>query len=169
MAHPDTAESVRMNHYAPTGYGPIASAGDRYLTAAPDSITAYLLDLSKAAKLKEAWFQCDKPNVEWITSTLRTIKSTGPQWAKINISSHRTFNDPIEETTRQEWEDLDHLLDGLWTSRLVYPEVVYTAWQGIDASVGERVRGFLLKPTSRGAIYGENYQKSEQWNYGNRS
>ena len=43
-------------------------------------------------------------------------------------------NDPIEEETRQDWQDLDLLLVRLWTSHSIRPRFIYGPdWRGKEA------------------------------------
>jgi hypothetical protein len=81
-------------------------------------------DLSKATELKDLGFQLDiyTEDVQWITATLQT--ATSPNLRRISIVSPMAF-DPIEETTLQEWRDLDRLLVELWTSRSIRPEIKF--------------------------------------------
>jgi hypothetical protein len=76
-------------------------------------------DFSKATKLNDLEFKCITPDVQWITKTLLTTKNL----RKIRIQSHIVFADPIAETVRQEWRDLDRLLARLWTSHSIRPEI----------------------------------------------
>lgn len=103
-----------------------------------------LLDISKVTKLKHVEFQCKELGVQWIIAALRTVKSS-TNLRKTTIA----FNCPLGETTRQEWQDLDHLLVRLCTSRSICLSVKYVE---IGAGFGELVQSLLPKFTSKGAV-----------------
>ena len=67
------------------------------------------------------------------------------------------------ETVYQQWQDLDHLLVQLWTSRSIRPKVVYKGSRGEDDSrdVASRLlpeltrRGFVdvIRPNAREKVW----------------
>ena len=106
-------------------------------------------DLSKATKLKDVKFYLAGPNIRWIVMTLKTVGAKSLR--QISIHTVAGFHDPIEETVRQEWQDLDRLLVELWTSRSIRPSVVYTEGEE-EANLTELVVNLLPELASRGAI-----------------
>ena len=84
-----------------------------------------LLDLSKATKLKDVQFWCERPNIQWITMALQSIESKNLQQIIIHCSS--LFRNLIGETAHQAWRDLDRLLVQFWTSRAIRPKLEYEA------------------------------------------
>jgi hypothetical protein len=81
------------------------------------------LDFSKATKLKELVFYCGEPNVQRITMALQTVQSKNLQ--QITICPYGSWENPVEEDVRQEWQDLDHLLVQFWTSCSIRPRIIY--------------------------------------------
>ena len=125
------------------------SAG-QYLTA--PVIAFGPLDLSRATKLNNVKLMCTGSNVQWITTTLRTAKSTNLQNITITIgNSGGTLVNPVGEATSHEWQDLDHLLDHLWTSRLICPNIRY-AERGEADGFGELVSSLLPKLAGKGVV-----------------
>ena len=106
------------------------------------------IDLTKATKLKDLEFRCDEPNVLWITSTLRTAKSKNLR--RITIHPHITFINPIGETDRQGWRELDCFLVQSWTSHSIRPIVKFTRMGSYDP--GKVLSGLLPGLTSRGFV-----------------
>ena len=77
-------------------------------------------DLSNFTRLEEVWVS--KPDVRWITATLRTAKSTNLRL--VDISSWPDLEvHGIEPTITRAWQDLDHLLIQLWTSCSIRPRI----------------------------------------------
>ena len=120
----------------------------RYLTP---HIVPRPLDLSEVTTLKDVMFERIWPNVQWITATLRTAKSTNLRKITITISSRGTLVHTIGETIRREWQDLDQLLDQLWTSRSICPNITYEEG-GTATGSGELVLSLLPKLASKGAV-----------------
>ena len=91
-------------------------------------------DLSKSTKLKELVFLLYEyaPDVQWISTTLRTVKPQNLR--QIAINSRVPFVDPIEETVLQRWRDLDRLLVQLWTSHSILPSVTFPNLNGRDVT-----------------------------------
>ena len=87
-------------------------------------------------------------NVQWIITTLQTAKIENIQRVMIRINPHVN---PTGETTRLEWQDLDHTLDRLWTLHSVRPEVTYEEIEGRD-SLKEVALSLLPKLASKGAV-----------------
>ena len=82
------------------------------------------LDLSKAIKLKDVEFWLSQPNVKWISAALRTIKSKSLRQITICLGGSimsTVLHDPVNETSRLGWQDLDNLLIQLWTTRSIRP------------------------------------------------
>ena len=107
------------------------------------------LDLSKATKLEDVKFYSSGPNIRWIVMALKTVGAKSLR--QISIHTVAGFHDPIEETVRQEWQDLDRLLVELWTSRSIRPSVVYTEGEEGD-NLTELVVNLLPELASRGAV-----------------
>ena len=63
-----------------------------------------------------------RPSVQWIVTTLQTAKTEHLQ--RITILARLRF-DVFVETGRPEWQELDHLLVRLWTSRSIIPSIKY--------------------------------------------
>jgi hypothetical protein len=107
-------------------------------------------DLSKITKLKNLEFQLAyMPNVQWITTTIQTVKS--PNLRQISIHSRKFPVEPIEATFLQEWLNLDRLLAQLWTSHSIRPEITcpYLVAHYLQADVVSRLFPEL---TSRGVV-----------------
>jgi len=81
-------------------------------------------DLSRATKLKYLVFQCNQPNVQWVTMALQTANSKDVQQITLR-PDHYAFRHSIHETVYQEREDLDRLLVQFRTSRSIRPKIVY--------------------------------------------
>ena len=101
-------------------------------------------------KLKELVFRCTETYVQWITMRLQTLQSESLQ--RITLRSYRAIFPPAY----QEWQDLDHLLARLQTSRPIRPKVVYEV-DVKEVEVREEgtmgyVRRFLPELTRRGLV-----------------
>ena len=108
------------------------------------------LDLSHAIKLKDVGFHFDNLSVKWIVATLQTAKSK--YLRQITIFSSTSF-DTVEGEVRREWQDLDHLLVRLWTSRLIIPKIKYiSAPEREDVDLGEVAPSLLPELVSRGVV-----------------
>ena len=105
------------------------------------------LDLSKAAKLKDAEFRLREPIVGWINATLQTARSKNLRQITIHIPA--IFLRSVDETTRLEWQDFDHLLVRLWTTRSIRPVFTYEK-KGAGTGPGELVPKLLPELVSRG-------------------
>ena len=64
---------------------------------------------------------------------------------------------PVDEATRQEWQELDHLLVHLWTTCSICPVFTYEKTVGLTAS-RVLVPELLPEPTRMGSEY---FQRSE--------
>ena len=121
------------------------------------------LILSKATKLKELKFDCTGLSVEWITTTLQTIKSKKLRKITITFSSGGALISQVGEATRREWRDLDYLLVELWTSRSTLPTITYKEsrrWNGL----GKLVLSLLPKLAGKGAVNGVGgYCQRSEW------
>ena len=105
------------------------------------------VDLSEVSRLTEVEFQICGPDVQWITATLETAKFK--TLGQVAIRSLAPFYMPIEETTTQEWRELDRLLARLWASHLIYPKIKFVGWSKLSHL--ENVAPRLLPEfTSRG-------------------
>ena len=105
------------------------------------------MDLSKVTNLKDVEFILDTHNVQWIVTTLQTVKSANLR--RISFRSRVTFTHPVEETVRQEWQDLDSLLISFWTSHSICLKFTY-AQGGGTGDLGEFGPNLLLKLTNAG-------------------
>jgi len=89
-----------------------------------DLYTVALFNLSTAKKLKHLVFRCARAQVQWITTTLQTVKSEDLQqitlWPGADV-----FVRKIGEPVRQQWQDLDHLLVQLWASHSIRLEILW--------------------------------------------
>lgn len=108
-------------------------------------------DISKATKLKEVEFGYVWSSIQWITMTLQTSKFENLRRVTIGINPFAQFTNPVGETTRREWEDLDHVLDRMWTLHSIYSEVTYEELDGKD-SLREVALSLLPKLASKGAV-----------------
>jgi hypothetical protein len=88
------------------------------------------LDLSRATKLKDVGFRCGRSTIRWITTALESIQSKNLQQITATIHPLATFGNPIEDTVRQEWQDLDRLLVQFWTSRSIRPKFTHETERG---------------------------------------
>lgn len=108
------------------------------------------LDLSEAAKLKVE-FRYAGRNIQRLTTTLRTAKSTSLQTIAITIPQCHPGqpgmgNDPWGMAG-------DQLLDRLWTPRSICPKIAYKEdW--VPKGFEELVSGLLPKLASKGAVNG---------------
>jgi len=101
------------------------------------------LDLSKATNLTHVVFRCGR-STQWVTTTVKTAKSKNLRHIAVNSFAINMAS--IEGAVHREWEDLDHLLDQLWTSHSIRPRVIYRRGTGEDdgdlagsyPTVGER-------------------------------
>ena len=109
--------------------------------------TPLSIDLSNATKLKDIEFRPYEPNVSWINATLQTARSKDLREIIIHIPT--TLFRSIDETTRLEWQDLDHLLVWLCTTRSVRPVFTYEK-SGEGSGPEERVPELLPELVSRG-------------------
>ena len=92
------------------------------------------LDLSKAIKLEDVEFLPSQPNVKWISAALRTIKSKNLRQITICLGGSimsTVLHDPVDETSRLRWRDLDNLLIQLWTTHSIRPVF---RMEGMDSS-----------------------------------
>ena len=103
------------------------------------------IDLSKASKLKYLEFVLADPSVQWITMTLRTVKSKNLQF--IGINPYDDGPQIISEADHQEWQVLDHLLVQFWTSHSIRPWVMY-----MEEDLKDRVPSLLPELTRRGLV-----------------
>ena len=111
------------------------------------------LDLSKATKLKDMVFFCGR-SIQWITTTVKTAKSENLQ--QITITLYPTILTEMGETVYREWQDLDHLLVQLWTSRSIRPRVTYKRSKGED-DTRDLVSRLLPELTKRGVVDVDEY------------
>ena len=61
------------------------------------------------------------------------------------------FVHPVDEAILRKWQDLDHLLVQLWTSRSILPKIRYERRDRGD-DMGELAPTLLPGLTSRGAV-----------------
>ena len=93
-------------------------------------------------------FQPREPRIGWIIAALRTIESNTTLWLiTINFTPIYTHPIPVDEATRQEWQELDHLLVHLWTTRSIRPVFTYKT-----VASGVLVPELLPELTRRGAV-----------------
>jgi hypothetical protein len=109
------------------------------------------LILSEATKLKDAKFLCIGLNIQWITTTLRMAKPTNLKNITITVTSGVSLVDPVGEAIRRDWQDLDHLLDQLWTSLSICPKIWYEEGWVVE-NFGELVLTLLPKLASKGFV-----------------
>ena len=110
------------------------------------------LNLSKAIKLRNVEFRPSEPNVKWISVALRTAKSKNLRQITIHLATRLMFTmlrGPVGEITRQEWQDLDHLLVQLWTTRSIRPVFTFGD-RGTDS--GALVSLLLPELVSKGVV-----------------
>ena len=85
------------------------------------------------------------PGPGWINATLQTAKSTNLQHITIHSDYFYPRND---ETALREWQDLDHLLVQLCTTRSILPMFTSERW-GLDEidvpALGELLPEFKTK------------------------
>ena len=88
------------------------------------------LNLSDATKLKDVEFRPRTSSVKWISAALRTAKPQNIQRVAILFYiplMSSVIRNPAEAMTRLEWQELDHLLVQLWTTRSIRPVFTYYA------------------------------------------
>ena len=117
-----------------------------------------MFDLSKATRLDSVEFRMRDPGVGWINETLRTATPKNLRQITIcfrdNIFLNRLqiYFFPVGETAvHLGWEELDHLLVHLWTTRSIRPVVTYTheqRWPGLRPTA----QRFLPELTSMGVV-----------------
>lgn len=131
-----------------------------------DESEPWVIDLSKATKLKGAVLHCESLDSGWITRTLKTITPEHRGLQKISISipsllGHVTAEDcggierRIEEANLgTRWSDLERLLIECWDSRSIRVEVVYPQTQTRNLARGMKDWAVYLFPelTKRGII-----------------
>jgi len=86
-------------------------------------------------------------SVQWITTTLQTVKSKSLQ----HITIYPAFSIPetIEEAVHQEWQDLERMLVQFWTSHSIRLQV--TA-RNEGKNPGDHVPSLLPELTKRGLV-----------------
>ena len=97
-------------------------------------------------------FQQYEADIRWINATLKTAKSENLQKISIHFSTVLLITnlvDPIDETICLEWQELDHLLLNLWTTRSVRLELTYEK-RGGGIGLGVPVPKLLPELTRRG-------------------
>ena len=87
--------------------------------------------------------------VRWITNTLQTTKSKS--FRQITICVPSSFSNIVQATDHREWEDLDHALFRLWTSRSVRPKFEYAKTRGCN-QVKPWIRAFLPELARSGVL-----------------
>jgi hypothetical protein len=104
------------------------------------------LDLSKATKLKELSFRFGGLDVQRITMALQTVQSKHLQ--QITIHSCGNFANPVEETVRQGWQDLDRTC---WSNSGPPTRFVQRSRtrRGRDRMIGEFLASRLLPELTR--------------------
>ena len=102
------------------------------------------LDLSKATKLRDVGFRWDEPEIQWITTSLQTAQLKSLQRV---IFTFAAFPLNTTEEKIREWQDLDRLLDRLWTSHSVPSNIVYNDDPGMLAPC------LFPELMKRGALY----------------
>ena len=115
------------------------------------------LDLSKATNLTHVVFRCGR-STQWVTATIKTAKSKNLR--RITVNSFATNMSSIEGAVYREWEDLDHLLDQLWTSRSIRPRVIYR--RGTGEGDGDLASRSLSKLTKRGFVDMVEYKRRSE-------
>ena len=114
-------------------------------------------DLSKAIKLKDVVFNYRRSSIQWVTTTIKTIKSKNLQQIVIFSDTWNAILGQVREAAvRQEWQDLDYLLLNLWTSHSVRPVLMYRREHGADNARGA-AQMLLPDMTRRGIIYVDSY------------
>ena len=116
-----------------------------------DMSRAPSLDLSKATKLKDVVFDNIRSEIQWVTTTIKTIKSKDLQQIGIISYAYIPMSSPVRREILQKWQDLDHLLVQLWTSHSVRPKIMYQGKHGADDARGVTQR-LLPELTRRGII-----------------
>lgn len=107
------------------------------------------LDLSGATQLNAADFQSATLDIQWIITTLQTVRSKNLK--EIVVCSYADFPNPLGEGLRRQWQDLDHLLVELSISRSVRPTVAFIP-RIYGSDLGGLAPNLLPKLTARGAI-----------------
>ena len=143
----DTLESLTVGFNSLSLFS-FASVVSKYLTPA---VAPRPLVLSEVVKLKDVELKCIGLNVQWITTTLRTAKPTNLRKITITITSPDRLVNPVGEMVRREWRDVDYLLDQLWASDSVLPEIMYEESETANG-LGESVRSLLPELASKGVV-----------------
>jgi hypothetical protein len=142
VACSNTLESLDVLYHLKGEVYPVSlqNSGLLELRSADES-KPWVIDLSKATKLKYPVFQCESLDSGWITRSLKTITPEHRDLQKISITipsflGHVTAEDcegverRIEEADPgTRWSDLEHLLVTLWESHSVRVKVVYPQTQ----------------------------------------
>ena len=97
-----------------------------------------LIDLSKAARLRDVVFLCGRRAAGWATIALRTITSDHRNLRQITISVPEmtyglaltcvdlaTVRNALGEVGYRHWLELDHVLAQLWESHSIRPKVLH--------------------------------------------
>ena len=116
----------------------------------PDFSEAASFDLSTATTLKDLTFVCSRPNVQWITMALQTVRSTNLR--QITIGPYPSAP-PVttEEAVYEEWKDLDQLLVQFISSRSIRPMIAYVTEEG-GMFLRLNVQDLLPELTKRGSV-----------------
>ena len=112
------------------------------------------LDLSKATTLKDVEFRLCELEVKSINAAIRTATSTNLQQITISFPDIYFVDllpSLLDEGTRTEWQDLDHLLVQLWTTRSIRP-VFTNKKMGGENFVGAVTQKLLPELTGRGIV-----------------
>ena len=145
----DTLESLSDHCYVPGALPSVSTSSQSLTTRGRRHVWDAPLDLSKARKLKDLLFWFGGLDVQRITMTLQTAQSKHLQ--QITIYPRGSFANPVEETVRRGWQDLDRLLVQFWTSHSIRPKITYDAGKGQD-DWGVSAPMFVPELTRRGIV-----------------
>jgi hypothetical protein len=127
----ETMEFLRIDYY-PSAFPPISLCLTKTLSLLIGPFVAELplpLDLSNATKLRDMEIWWSGNDAQWIAMTLQTVPSKSLHQITLRVFTNFAAGSLTEERLR-EWGEVDRSLVQLWTSRSIFPKVLYYDYQG---------------------------------------
>ena len=146
----DTLKSITITYNPIGGFTPV-SVADRHSPFAAYRQPPPLI-LSSAIRLRNVKFRFLGPSVRWIITTFQTAKTTSLRQITITIVLYSVSTRAFGETICREWQDLDHLLDELWTSSSVRSKIAFETREGNNHHLRKRALILLPRLMSKGAV-----------------
>ena len=127
----------------------------------PAEPTPGLIDLSKAAGLKNVVFRVSPESVGWVTTALQTIPPEHRDLQRISICVPRRLAlgdygpdiiPSLGEDASRQWSDLDRLLVEFWESRSIRPAVGCKRLGEKQQNMDYRIGCLLPEITKKGLV-----------------